>query len=130
MDGSTGQAMVKSQEVWLCKTLEAIEIRLVEKGGAAPEGEGDSYKYPVISYNAHSQSIGWQGERFNGQQAGVTGQAKRMEALRSNCRTVNMKAESNTRLMCSLLAGRGGRKTVNLPEQPVRRNALRPFRSV
>ena len=72
----------KSGSLGYAKRLEAIEIRLVEKGGAAPEGEGDSYKYPVISYNAHSQSIGWQGERFNGQQAGVTGQAKRMEAIK------------------------------------------------
>lgn len=54
----------KSGSLGYAKRLEAIEIRLVEKGGAAPEGEGDSYKYPVISYNAHSQSIGWQGERF------------------------------------------------------------------
>ena len=81
--GLTGQSNGdKSGSLGYAKRLEAIEICIVEKGAAAPEGEGDSYKYPVISYNAHSQSIGWQGERFNGQQAGVTGQAKRMEAIK------------------------------------------------
>lgn len=72
----------KSGSLGYAKRLEAIEICIVEKGAEGPKGEGDSYKYPVISYNAHSQSIGWQGEKFNGQQAGITGQSKRMEAIK------------------------------------------------
>ena len=64
------------------KRMEALEIRLVKKGEAAPSGQGDSYKYPNLSYQAHAQSIGWQAEKFNGQTAGVTGKAKRMEAIK------------------------------------------------
>lgn len=64
------------------KRMEALEICLVKKGDTAPSGEGESYKYPILSYQAHVQSVGWQTERFNGQTAGVTGQSKRMEAVR------------------------------------------------
>ena len=72
----------KSGSLGYGKRMEALEIRLVKKGEAAPTGEGDSYKYPDLSYQAHVQSIGWQAEKFNGQTAGVTGQAKRMEAIK------------------------------------------------
>ena len=72
----------KSGSLGYGKRMEALEIRLVKKGEAAPTGEGDSYKYPDLSYQAHVQSVGWQAEKFNGQTAGVTGQAKRMEAIK------------------------------------------------
>lgn len=64
------------------KRMEALEIRLVPIDGEAPEGTGDCYKYPIISYQAHSQSIGWQGEKLNGERAGVIGLSKRMEAIK------------------------------------------------
>lgn len=64
------------------KRMEALEICLVKKGAEAPAGEGDSYKYLDLSYQAHVQTIGWQTEKYNGQTAGVTGQAKRMEAIK------------------------------------------------
>ncbi|MBM6948825.1 L,D-transpeptidase family protein [Mordavella massiliensis] len=64
------------------KRMEALEICLVKKRADAPAGEGDSYKYPALSYQTHMQSIGWQGERHDGQTAGVTGQSKRMEAVK------------------------------------------------
>lgn len=37
-----------------------------------------------IRYSAHCQTIGWQSEVKNGQTAGTTGQAKRLEALKIN----------------------------------------------
>lgn len=38
-------------------------------------------KEPSIIYEAHVQSIGWQGEKRDGQTAGTTGQSLRLEAL-------------------------------------------------
>lgn len=35
----------------------------------------------LVEYEAHIQSIGWQGKRHGGETAGTTGQAKRLEAL-------------------------------------------------
>ena len=35
----------------------------------------------LIEYQAHVQSIGWQGKKHGGETAGTTGQAKRLEAL-------------------------------------------------
>lgn len=64
------------------KRMEALEVCLVEKGGAAPEGEGDRYVYPIVSYQTHVQSVGWQSEKSDGQIAGLTGQAKRLEAIK------------------------------------------------
>ena len=72
----------KAGSLGYAKRLEAIEIRLVEKGQEAPAGEGESYKYPELSYQAHSQSIGWQAEKYNGETAGVVGLSKRMEAIK------------------------------------------------
>ena len=40
----------KSGSLGYGKRMEALEIRLVKKGEAAPTGEGDSYKYPDLSY--------------------------------------------------------------------------------
>ena len=64
------------------KRLEAIEICIVEKGSPGPAGEGSSYVYPEISFQAHSQTVGWQGEKYNGDTAGIVGQSKRMEAIK------------------------------------------------
>ena len=72
----------KAGSLAYAKRLEALEICLVKKGGAAPGETADHYRYPKISYEAHSQSYGWRGETFDNAVAGVTGQAKRMEALK------------------------------------------------
>lgn len=72
----------KAGSLAYAKRLEALEICLVEKDGAAPGETADHYRYPKISYEAHSQSYGWRGETFDNAVAGVTGQAKRMEALK------------------------------------------------
>ncbi|MBM6948828.1 NlpC/P60 family protein [Mordavella massiliensis] len=72
----------KAGSLGYAKRLEAIEIRLVKKGAEVPKGEGESYKYPALSYQTHSQTIGWQAEKFNGETAGITGKSKRMEAIK------------------------------------------------
>lgn len=72
----------KAGSAGYAKRLESLEICIVEKGSNGPEGEGDSYVYPAISYQVHSQSVGWQSEKFSGETAGVVGQSKRMEAVR------------------------------------------------
>ncbi|HIZ60834.1 MAG TPA: hypothetical protein H9967_09045 [Candidatus Dorea faecipullorum] len=63
------------------KRLEAIQIKLVEKGGAAPGSTENAYRHPLIQYNTHVQTYGWQGQRFDGEMAGTSGQAKRLEAI-------------------------------------------------
>ena len=42
------------------KRMEALEIRLIKKGEDAPAQTAESFKYPLVSYQAHSQSVGWQ----------------------------------------------------------------------
>lgn len=64
------------------KRMEALEIRLVKKGEEAPAQTAESFKYPIVSYQAHSQSIGWQSIKADNEVAGVTGQSKRLEAVK------------------------------------------------
>ena len=67
------------------KRLEGIEIRLVEKGGEAPKSESDTkeaYKHPLIKYQTHVQTHGWQGYVVDGAMSGTEGEAKRLEGIR------------------------------------------------
>lgn len=64
------------------KRMEAIRICLVKKGDPAPGDETSSYIYPRIAYQIHEQSYGWMGKSFDDELGGVTGKAKRMEALK------------------------------------------------
>ena len=66
------------------KRMEAIQICLVKKGEAAPGDEGNSYVTRKISYQAHSQSYGWLSKVYDNADGGVTGKAKRLEALKIN----------------------------------------------
>ena len=61
--------------------MEAIEICLVAKGGQMPGSTGDSYRYPMVQYQAHVQDYGWMGWVTDGATAGTTGKTKRMEAI-------------------------------------------------
>ena len=69
----------------LAKRMEAVEIRLVEKGGAAPGSSLDAFlkkgQTTGINYRAHAQTCDWMGWESNGQRAGTVGEAKRLEAL-------------------------------------------------
>lgn len=62
--------------------MEAIEIVLVEKGGSAPGSTSNAYYAPYIKYQTHVQSTGWQSLKYDGAQAGTTGSAKRLEAIK------------------------------------------------
>ena len=62
--------------------LEAIEVKLVEKGGKAPGSTQDAYRQRYVSYQTHVQDIGWQGIKYDGEEAGTSGQSKRLEAIR------------------------------------------------
>lgn len=73
-----GEAAGSSQ---YAKRVEAIEIRVVEKNGEAPGSTEDHYRYPRIMYQTHVQSYGWQGNKYEDQIAGTTGESKRIEAL-------------------------------------------------
>ena len=70
----------------LSKRMEGIQIQLVPKGGAAPGSTSGSFKEKAkpqnIVYQAHMQTYCWLGEVMNGATGGVTGQYKRMEALK------------------------------------------------
>ncbi len=60
--------------------LEAIQVKLVPKGGAAPGSTAGAFRKPAatVSYQAHVQDIGWQGWSTTG---GTTGQSKRVDAM-------------------------------------------------
>ena len=61
--------------------LEAIEVKLVEKDGKAPGSTQDAYRQRYVSYQTHVQDIGWQGIKYDGEEAGTSGQSKRLEAI-------------------------------------------------
>ena len=63
------------------KRLEAIQIKLVKKGSAAPGDVKDVFRKAAIGYRTHVQSIGWQSYRYDGEMSGTSGKAKRLEAI-------------------------------------------------
>nr|WP_275952128.1 GH25 family lysozyme [Mordavella massiliensis] len=64
------------------KRMEALEIRLVAKGAAAPGETDQPSKQAVLRYSTHVQTYGWQGNKYDGETSGTTGQAKRLEAVK------------------------------------------------
>lgn len=72
----------KAGSLGYSKRMEALEIVLVEKDSTAPGETADHYRYPKVSYQAHSQTYGWRAESYDSAVAGVTGQGKRLEALK------------------------------------------------
>ncbi len=66
--------------------IEAVQIKLVPKGGAAPSNADSAETEACVTgtnllYKAYCQTIGWQDEVQNGGVAGTTGQSKRLEAF-------------------------------------------------
>ena len=69
--------------------LEAIEIVLVPKGGAAPGAVTKTFvdfyaAKPIVdsvSYKTHVQDVGWQAYVSNGEMSGTSAQSKRLEAI-------------------------------------------------
>lgn len=66
------------------KRLEGIEIVLVEKGAQGPDTSGQAYYAPLVQYQTHVQTYGWQAVRADGATSGTVGQAKRLEAIEIN----------------------------------------------
>lgn len=70
------------------KRIEGIQIKLVAKGAAAPGSTSGAFKDRTtiqnVVYQAHMQDYGWYTTAFNGSTGGITGAAKRMEALKIN----------------------------------------------
>lgn len=64
------------------KASQAVQIVLVEKGGAAPGDTRDPFKVPFLKIQTHVQNIGWQPIVSDGMIAGTTGRSLRVEALR------------------------------------------------
>lgn len=69
--------------------MEAIQVQLVVKGQNGPTTSISYYEknkltVPTINYQAHLRNIGWQSVQSNGNNAGLTGQSARIEALRIN----------------------------------------------
>lgn len=65
------------------KRLEAIEVKLVPKGQSAPGSmvAPNIGETNFLSYQTHVQTYGWQSSVSDGETAGTTGQAKRLEAM-------------------------------------------------
>lgn len=63
------------------KRLEGIEIKLVKKGGQAPGSTGNAYIHPLVKYQTHVQTYGWQGYVQDGAVSGTVGKAKRLEGI-------------------------------------------------
>ncbi len=64
------------------KRLEGIEIKLVEKGGQAPGSTATAYIHPLVKYQTHVQTYGWQSYVLDGAIGGTVGKAKRLEGVR------------------------------------------------
>ena len=66
--------------------LEAIEIRLIEKGKTFSEyGKEESFKEKKLTkvlYTTHVEKIGWQDYVKDGEMAGTSGEAKRLEGIK------------------------------------------------
>lgn len=64
------------------KRMEAIEIQLVKKGELSPGSMENAYRHPLVQYQTHVQTYGWQAKTYDGISNGTTGQAKRLEGIR------------------------------------------------
>ena len=64
--------------------IEAIEIKLCLKGNSIETSQSYIEK-PVLKTSAYVKSIGWQTAVTEGEIAGTTGQAKRIEKIKINC---------------------------------------------
>lgn len=64
--------------------MEAIQIKLVKKGEAAPGSTSNCYveKGISVSYSTHVQNIGWQSFVSDGATAGTSGKSLRLEAIK------------------------------------------------
>ena len=70
------------------RSVEAVQIRLVKKGDAAPSSDGANVDYAFkkkpmsLTYRAHVSNVGWQGAVTDGATAGTTGRGLALEDLK------------------------------------------------
>ena len=70
------------------RSVEAVQIRLVKKGDAAPSSDGANVDYAFkkkpmsLTYRAHVSNVGWQGVVSDGATAGTTGRGLALEDLK------------------------------------------------
>ena len=63
------------------KRIEAVQVKVVPKGNPAPGATSIAFKEAKIAYKTHVQTYGWMNKVHDGETAGTSGKAKRMEAL-------------------------------------------------
>ena len=70
------------------RSVEAVQVRLVRKGDAAPSSDGANVDYAFkkkpmsLTYRAHVSNVGWQGAVSDGTTAGTTGRGLALEDLK------------------------------------------------
>ena len=70
------------------RSVEAVQVRLVKKGDAAPSSDGANVDYAFkkkpmsLTYRAHVSNVGWQGAVSDGATAGTTGRGLALEDLK------------------------------------------------
>ena len=64
--------------------IEAIEIRLVEKGKEAPGATDKPFVQHYVKYSTHVQDYGWMNKVYDGSISGTEGESKRLEAITIN----------------------------------------------
>lgn len=68
------------------KAAQAVEIKLLPKGSAAPGSTSNAFKAPTVDYAAHSKKIGWNSgktaEQYPSIILGTTGRSLPLEAFR------------------------------------------------
>ena len=66
----------------MSKRLEAIQIRLVKKGDTVPGSIENHFVKPMLSYQTHVQTYGWQNAVNDWMVTGTEGEGKRLEAIK------------------------------------------------
>lgn len=67
----------------LLEKLQAIEVKLVEKGTGEETGKSTMSR-EILTYSAHVSSVGWQNYVSEGMSAGTVGRSLQMEAIKIN----------------------------------------------
>jgi N-acetylmuramoyl-L-alanine amidase len=92
MTNNEDLALLKSDE-YRRKCAQGIVNGLVQFYGLTRKPEPPTGPAPAIVYEAHVQSIGWQGPKRNGETAGTTGKSLRLEALTVRLENSNARLE-------------------------------------
>lgn len=64
------------------RKLFGLQVQLVAKGDPAPGSGENAFVQAMVGYSAHVENLGWLGQSRDGETAGTTGRALRLEALR------------------------------------------------